>query len=670
MKLKKVLLVFNVATLTTLLFFTNAMVHALTNKDYTVQARVVVTKSPPSISIRWPKIATEVTNYYIYRKAKDAQSWGEIKDSVAGSDTIWTDTDVVVGEEYEYNIQKMKMDTLLGITYILSGIEIPVIHNRGSALVVVEKELASSIPVDLNNFMMDIAADGWRVFSVQVSKTDSVQFVNNEIKRYAKIAGDLKSIVLLGHVPVPYSGNFGKLEKFRFAPDGHTEHNGCWPADVYYAIDYDNWTDTVKNTDATRNENKNLPGDGKFDQTKLPANAKYFLGRIDLSDLPTFPLSEVELTKRYIKKAHDFRYKITKTVEKGVVDDRFDVSYGANGSLAWRNFCVMFGPNNIIEGDMINNCAIENLLFAYGAGGGNFTFCGRVCSTYTFITNKPAIFNMLFGSMFGDWDNTDNMLRAPLAAPENGLTNSWSGRPHWQNHPMALGEPIGYCTMITQNNDNLYTYNYAANGVHIALMGDPTLRLHIVEPPSNVSAKLLNNNSEVELSWTRSKDPVILGYYIYRSDSPYGAYNLINLNPNVDTIYIDNSPLKDTNYYLIKTLKLTASASGNYFNTSYGAFTSINNASGVSVKDRIYENQEIDISPNPASDFVVIRFRSNPNESVKLTIINSLGQELFSQYLSNSNSYNLDIKGFNQGIYYCIIESGKENYSQKLIILN
>ena len=98
------------------LVFTTLGLHAQTNQDYTVQAHAVVTTTPPSISIRWPKISTGVTGYTIYRKAKNDQSWGAIKGTASGTDTMWTDSDVTTGKLYEYNIQKMNGSTLLGIT--------------------------------------------------------------------------------------------------------------------------------------------------------------------------------------------------------------------------------------------------------------------------------------------------------------------------------------------------------------------------------------------------------------------------------------------------------------------------------------------------------------------------------------------------------------------------
>ena len=68
------------------------------------------------------------------------------------------------------------------------------------------------------------------------------------------------SLFLLGHVPVPYSGNIN--------PDGHPDHQGAWPADGYYADMDGTWTDiSVNNTVATGTRNDNVPGDGKFDQS-------------------------------------------------------------------------------------------------------------------------------------------------------------------------------------------------------------------------------------------------------------------------------------------------------------------------------------------------------------------------------------------------------------------
>ena len=48
---------------------------------------------------------------------------------------------------------------------------------------------------------------------------------------------------------------------------------------------------------------------------------------------------------------------------------------------------------------------------------------------------------------------------------------------------MGLGETIGFSTLATQNNTGNYDFNNFPGIVSIGLMGDPTLRMHIVAPP-------------------------------------------------------------------------------------------------------------------------------------------------------------------------------------------
>jgi len=552
-------------TFTSILLLLLLSIHSIgqVSKDFTVQAWVETNKSNPSITINWP-YTPEVANYNIYRKAKSDANWDPAsKVILSGNDTTWTDTAVAVGQMYEYKLLKLKSNLSNGYTYILSGIEVPLVHNRGNILILVEKMLLDSIPAELKSYYNDIAADGWNIYVEVVNKTDSIQKVKRIVKAVDARSGGLKSLLILGHVPVPYSGNF--------APDGHSDHAGCWPTDAYYSIDFDNWADAITNTNGiARSENKNLPGDSKWDNNTFPAAIKYFTGRVDLSNMPKFSKNEAALTKQYLKKAHDFRYKITKTVAKGVIDENIDASQGGYASTGWRNFAMIFGSKNIIEEDYLNTCRNQNIMFGYGVGAGTYTSCNGIGTTDSFVVTKGAVFNMLFGSYFGDWNSTNNLLRAPLASSENGLTNAWSGRPYWENHPMAMGEPIGYCAMITQNNKGEYDDNWHTNTVPIGLMGDPTLRVQIIAPPTNISISAISNNSRVKLTWSPSKDSGVLGYYIYQSQNPLRNTSPINSSLITDTTYIDNSPDLDTNYYLVKAVLLTTTPSGSYFNMSQG----------------------------------------------------------------------------------------------------
>ena len=178
---------------------------------------------------------------------------------------------------------------------------------------------------------------------------------------------------------------------------------------------------------------------------------------------------------------------------------------------------------------------------------------------------------MLFGSYFGDWDVQNNFLRAPLASKTHALTNFWAGRPHWHVHHMALGETIGYGARLSQNNGTLYTAGFSARRVHVALMGDPSLRMHILTPPSNFQTALVNDSSVISLSWKAATDTVI-GYYVYRMADSSGAYELMDSNWVCDTSYYDSVPSVGPNYYLVRAVELRISSSGSYYNLSQGMF--------------------------------------------------------------------------------------------------
>src|SRR5205807_6962433 len=153
------------------------------------------------------------------------------------------------------------------------------------------------------------------------------------------------------------------------------------------------------------------------------------------------------------------------------------------------------------QGSWIPNLSSNAYLWAYGCGPGSFTSIGGLgnsdgyhdgVTTELYKGDPKAAFTLLFGSWLGDWDSEDNFQRAVLASPSYGLTCACSGRPHWFLQHMALGETIGFGARLTQNNGpgGLYRnqMNNCASQIHIALMGDPTLRMHVVAPPSGLSS--------------------------------------------------------------------------------------------------------------------------------------------------------------------------------------
>lgn len=81
---------------------------------------------------------------------------------------------------------------------------------------------------------------------------------------------------------------------------------------------------------------------------------------------------------------------------------------------------------------------------------------------------------------------------------------------------------------------------------------------------------------------------------------------------------------------------------------------------------RSIKNTAIDIYPNPASEYLVIKLDGDVIGKIRL--LNLLGQELQSVVITGSNT--LDISEYEQGIYFISIESAGEKVVRKVKFVN
>ena len=293
------------------------------------------------------------------------------------------------------------------------------------------------------------------------------------------------------------------------------------------------------------------------------------VGRVDLANLPAFAESETELLRRYLDKNHAYRHKLYSVPSRALIDDRFGAfvneSFAVDG---WRNFAPLLTSANIVSGNWISSLQSRSWLWAYGCGLATHTSIPGLVSTTDFSAYKlNAVFVLLFGSYFGDWNTPDNLLRAPLAGSGTSLASVWSGRPHWHLHPMALGQTIGHSTRMTQNENLLGPYNIGVNEMHVALMGDPTLRMHPVAMPLKFRAIRGPSNTFL-LRWHGPLEPV-LGYHIYQYNASTGTFRRITTLPLKGTrLGIRGIPAGSV--YMLRAVKLESTPSGTYFNLSQG----------------------------------------------------------------------------------------------------
>jgi hypothetical protein len=230
--------------------------------------------------------------------------------------------------------------------------------------------------------------------------------------------------------------------------------------------------------------------------------------------------------------------------------------------------------------------AADSYLWAFGTGAGSQTTFGyfgthgpyaELYSIDVVGQDAKAVFVMVLGSWFGEWDGTDNFMRSFLATPSLGLTACLSGVPHWFVHHMGLGDTIGYGTRLSMNNSTLYRnqVNVFMRAIYIALMGDPTLRMDPVAPPGALSAMV--GGGGVTLNWPASADAV-LGYHVYRSTSTAGPFARLTGSLVPGNTFTDPTAVTATHAYMVRAVTLQTAPSGSYYNASQGAFVTVDAA--------------------------------------------------------------------------------------------
>lgn len=555
-------------------FSATISLYSQSTQDVSVELTAEVQSSPPRIILNWRPNAS-ATGHFVYRKLKTASSWGAVIGNLPGSATQFIDTTVNVGISYEYRVTR-QADAFTGFGYINSGIEIAPVEKRGAIILIIDSTFIDSLAFEIRRLTDDLQGDGWHVYRRDVSRTAAVTDVKQIIFSVYELNPDeVQAVFLLGHVPVPYSGEINV--------DGHTDHTGAYPTDLYYVDLNGEWTDMViNNITAGDPRNHNIPEDGKFDQGLIPSDIEFQIGRVDFNNMPAFSKTETELLRQYLDKDHAYRHGEFSVEHRALIDDNFGYFNGeAFASGGWRNGGPLVGFENVVAGDYLTDMSAGSYLWSYGAGGGWYEGAGGVASTTDLANaNLQTVFTMLFGSYFGDWDTRNNFLRAALAQGTT-LTNVWSGRPHWQFHHMGLGETIGYSAKVSQNNSTLYNANFGSRFVHMALMGDPTLRNDVVKPISNLT--ITQEGYHANLTWTASEEDV-LGYHVYRTYVFGTGFTRVNDEIITDTFYTDSCLSIPGNWiYMVRAIKLETTPSGTYYNMSQGLKDTLQHTSSPTI---------------------------------------------------------------------------------------
>ncbi|GAB5465826.1 MAG: hypothetical protein Kapaf2KO_12620 [Candidatus Kapaibacteriales bacterium] len=381
-------------------------------------------------------------------------------------------------------------------TYLFPKHEAPPIEDKNIRyhLVLVDYTIYDDLQSELEEYVELLNMRGYEVIiktAPRAEEYDSklVQATKSIIKSvYNQVEEDtntkLYSVMLLGRIPIPYSGGY--------TIDGHEpDHVGAWPADTYYGDMDENWTDSEEDLSIAAWERMyNVPGDGKFDQEIIPGKLELAVGRVDFFDLPYFAETELELYRGYLNKVNRYRKPYDRLDgDQSFLQEKMNAIWqddwniygpGFPGFTMRSFFGTMVGEDNIELGNIQFRPKEKDFTFGHGGGSGGSKSVHAIAYAQEYGLDEYKIkFNQFFGSFVGDIDFEDQIMRAVIANKGNTLTCNFGGRPLWINQNMVNGEMIGESFLRTTGNadkDFEGMGNYYAGGIHILLLGDPTLR--------------------------------------------------------------------------------------------------------------------------------------------------------------------------------------------------
>jgi hypothetical protein len=545
---------------------------------------------PPSVTLRW--LSSTGRPVSLRRRVAGTTGWTDLATNWAGLSFTDTSTDLRRGGLYEYEVERRPIFVALNLAQVTG---------RGRVVLLVDQTLASLLAPALSRWISDLVGDGWTVLRHDVPRHDDQAWLpgpansryQDDCRRIkALVAADYqaqpaatRTVVIVGHVTIPYSG-LG-------AEDGHREHAGAWPADCFYGDLDGQWTDTQVNVASPNPALQNVPGDGKFDANVfnpqlLPSGpdgvggVELAVGRIDFARLPAFaPRSEADLLRQYLAKNHRYRHKQDVFDGGCLAAGCFSSPYHAESwiidlNASWLGSRLYgVGSDRVAAGDLF--ASPTSWLWGLQGGYGGFDAINNnrdvarslgVDRRTTAELARPdydlkTAFLMLKGSYFGDWNlDNDCFLRAVLGTPTGGLGAVFTLNTLWRFESAAVGDALlGGVVRTARGDRSVRTSSF---------FGDPTLRLFVTAPPTQLTAREEQNG--VRLDWTASPEGSA-GYEVYRSTGGLeGQFARLTPVPLPTSSFRDDRPPAGRKLYQVRALRLVANASGAFTNNSQGVF--------------------------------------------------------------------------------------------------
>jgi hypothetical protein len=147
-------------------------------------------------------------------------------------------------------------------------------------------------------------------------------------------------------------------------------------------------------------------------------------------------------------------------------------------------------------------------------------------------------------------------------------------------------------------------YQVGAKGTHIALIGDPTLRMTSnmpIETPKNIG---VTSTVSAQIDW--ESVPNAIGYLLYKSSSEAGPFEALTPSPITETTFHDiKANWKQDVVYQVRAVMLRETKSGSFYEVSAPITSEKIN---VSVEENTAQEFRIACSPQPMSYSGIIQF--------------------------------------------------------------
>jgi len=568
--------------------------------DLTAGLWVEPQEDSAALHLRWR--ARPEISFRVRRRAAGASAWTVL----ATNWTSWayTDTQVTPGQRYEYVINDEKSGARDAFRYLPAGLNLDAVPNQGRVLLLVDRTLARNLSRELDQLHQDLLAEGWQPERQLAPRHLDREWSHNpplieQVRRqvadtYAQPGSPLRALYLIGHVVVPHSGYY--------RPDGHAARP--FPADGYYGDvkrGTNDWTD-VRNYRSGPLKLSGPPpvpneaGDGVFDQNSYPSAVEVAVGRVDFANLPTFTenppsgarrVSEIELTRRYLEKAHRYRRGQLRFPARVTFHHPPPTLPGplAAAQLPLRNARSWFGdaPWLVENVDPFRAGRARRYLLASVAGYGGYAHVGGAPEGRwtTADLAQPRLapqvaIHFIDGSYLGDFNLVsrpvrNTFIRALLAQPNSGLVAIWDriNQSSVSLQALGLGDPLGPAWWSHPSNTDLSNGSgYLIGNVHLALLGDPTLRFPVLPPVQNLQANAAGNR--VTLRWAATLNPDVR-YTVYRTKDPATeAFVPLTVTPVQESEIVDLHPPPGGAVYLVRPTQLTRTGCGTFHDLGPG----------------------------------------------------------------------------------------------------